>query len=188
MKKSIGFLAAMALSAVASSASATVFMYTFTGTGGTTASGTLNATANGGGSYTATSGTIIDVGPISPGPGSLIPNPSAPGATTSPSVFFIYDNQAIPGQDPLLTSAGLLFMIGGNEVNIFYDLGNYELFSNNGIQGATGGAGGSFEFGTFTLTQAAVPEPATWAMMMLGFGMIGFAARNRRQQVRVTYA
>lgn len=27
---------------------------------------------------------------------------------------------------------------------------------------------------------AAVPEPATWAMMLLGFGMIGAAARRRR--------
>ena len=36
---------------------------------------------------------------------------------------------------------------------------------------------------------AAVPEPATWAMMIFGFGMIGFAARRKhRQTVRVTYA
>lgn len=36
---------------------------------------------------------------------------------------------------------------------------------------------------------AAVPEPATWAMMIAGFGMIGFAAR-RRQSItsNVTYA
>lgn len=27
-----------------------------------------------------------------------------------------------------------------------------------------------------------VPEPATWAMMLAGFGMIGFAIRRRRQQ------
>lgn len=32
----------------------------------------------------------------------------------------------------------------------------------------------------------AVPEPATWAMMLLGFGTIGFAMR-RRQHVHVTY-
>jgi len=31
---------------------------------------------------------------------------------------------------------------------------------------------------TFT---AAVPEPATWAMMLLGFGGIGFAMRRRRR-------
>lgn len=35
----------------------------------------------------------------------------------------------------------------------------------------------------------AVPEPATWAMMIGGFGMIGGAMRARRRQaVRVTYA
>lgn len=30
---------------------------------------------------------------------------------------------------------------------------------------------------------AAVPEPATWAMMLLGFGAIGMASRRRRTQV-----
>ena len=34
---------------------------------------------------------------------------------------------------------------------------------------------------------AAVPEPGTWAMMLAGFGVIGFAARRRRN-VRVAYA
>jgi opacity protein-like surface antigen len=32
---------------------------------------------------------------------------------------------------------------------------------------------------------AAVPEPATWAMMMLGFGMVGFGLR-RRSNVKTT--
>ena len=40
-------------------------------------------------------------------------------------------------------------------------------------------------YGTPTLridyTTGAVPEPATWAMMLLGFGGIGFAMRRRRQ-------
>lgn len=34
---------------------------------------------------------------------------------------------------------------------------------------------------------AAVPEPATWAMLIAGFGMIGFAMR-RRPNVRASYA
>ncbi|WP_420383117.1 PEPxxWA-CTERM sorting domain-containing protein [Novosphingobium sp.] len=36
---------------------------------------------------------------------------------------------------------------------------------------------------------AAVPEPATWAMMLAGFGLIGFAARKRSSiKTSVTYA
>jgi len=31
---------------------------------------------------------------------------------------------------------------------------------------------------------AAVPEPATWAMMLLGFGGIGFAMRKQRKPIR----
>jgi len=38
---------------------------------------------------------------------------------------------------------------------------------------------------TFSGPVAAVPEPGTWAMMLAGFGMIGFAAR-RRQSVKTT--
>ena len=33
---------------------------------------------------------------------------------------------------------------------------------------------------------AAVPEPATWAMLIAGFGMVGFAARRRARVAHVT--
>ena len=35
---------------------------------------------------------------------------------------------------------------------------------------------------------AAVPEPATWAMLISGFGMVGFAARRRRAGVTLASA
>jgi hypothetical protein len=35
---------------------------------------------------------------------------------------------------------------------------------------------------------APVPEPATWAMMVGGFGLVGGAMRRRKSQIRVTYA
>lgn len=41
--------------------------------------------------------------------------------------------------------------------------------------------------GTVDFAEAAVPEPASWGMMLVGMGVIGFAAR-RRQNVRVKYA
>lgn len=34
----------------------------------------------------------------------------------------------------------------------------------------------------------AVPEPATWAMMLIGFGFAGSALRRRRTNIQVTYA
>lgn len=34
---------------------------------------------------------------------------------------------------------------------------------------------------------AAIPEPATWAMMLLGFGMIAGAARYRRRSAKVSF-
>jgi len=37
-------------------------------------------------------------------------------------------------------------------------------------------------------TLSAVPEPATWAMMLLGFGMVGFAMRKRNVRTTVGYA
>lgn len=40
---------------------------------------------------------------------------------------------------------------------------------------------------TFSATGGGVPEPATWAMMIIGFGAIG-ASMRRRQKVAVTYA
>lgn len=79
-------------------------------------------------------------------------------------------------------------------------VGNYLYFASSdafGGNGVTfsgtvriGGAGGSgsaseifFENGNF----AAVPEPATWAMMIGGFGVVG-AAMRRRRSVQVSFA
>jgi len=42
-----------------------------------------------------------------------------------------------------------------------------------------GGVNNGVRVSTGALTTGAVPEPATWAMMLLGFGGIGFAMRRR---------
>jgi hypothetical protein len=45
----------------------------------------------------------------------------------------------------------------------------------------------TFDSTGLTGTITAVPEPATWAMMIGGFGLVG-AAMRRRQRTKVTYA
>jgi len=48
-------------------------------------------------------------------------------------------------------------------------------------------SGNSFEFDNIATTSA-VPEPATWAMMITGFGMAGAAMRRRRRTAALAYA
>ena len=47
------------------------------------------------------------------------------------------------------------------------------LYVSNGVSGGGGTVRGSIVF------PAAVPEPATWAMMLMGFGAVGFGMRRR---------
>lgn len=56
--------------------------------------------------------------------------------------------------------------------SLFLDAGTYQL-TISGNNNSTGSLGG-------TVTINAVPEPGTWAMMLLGFGAAGFAMRRRR--------
>lgn len=52
----------------------------------------------------------------------------------------------------------------------------------------TGTGTGFHPFGidNIVFNGTAVPEPGTWAMMLLGFGAVGFAMRRRERHVRVT--
>ena len=42
-------------------------------------------------------------------------------------------------------------------------------------------AGGSGDFNAQIISVTAVPEPAVWAMLLLGFGGIGWMLRGRRE-------
>ena len=58
--------------------------------------------------------------------------------------------------------------------------GNYTLFV-KGKNTKTGSLGG-------TITITALPEPGTWAMMLLGFGAMGWQLRRRRSSLRLAQA
>ena len=56
---------------------------------------------------------------------------------------------------------------------------NFDVLKNSGYRYSTADAFRAF---------AAVPEPATWAMMMLGFGFVGGAMRYRRKTTKISFA
>lgn len=59
------------------------------------------------------------------------------------------------------------------------------------IYNVTAGLNGGAATGTgniATTTVGAVPEPSTWAMMIIGFGALGMAMRRRRVRTTVSYA
>jgi hypothetical protein len=65
----------------------------------------------------------------------------------------------------------------------------YRVTSGALLTGVTFGSSGgnSFEFDNLAASAAAVPEPAAWGMMILGFGLVGGAMR-RRPSVKVKFA
>jgi hypothetical protein len=67
--------------------------------------------------------------------------------------------------------------------------GNIPLFAGQNSIRITGIAGVNASYGgNITFAPNAVPEPATWAMMLVGFGMVGSAMRYRRRSTKVVYA
>lgn len=63
--------------------------------------------------------------------------------------------------------------------------GNYECNNCGTFRFVTGGT--YSQAGANEISQGAVPEPSTWAMMLVGFGAIGYGMRRRRQKVSVRF-
>ena len=103
----------------------------------------------------------------------LTANPAQPFGYHQPAPGIItYDNVLYPN-GPNLSGFGLLFRTAaGYDVNLFSDdATRFELWEVNAPTLRN-------SVGSFTVTP--VPETATWAMMIVGFGMIGGALRKGR--------
>jgi len=101
-------------------------------------------------------------------------NPNAPGIFQVGN--FVGDDQLLINAGTLLDETGIIFSTPSASVNIFgFGQGGYLLVANQA----------QFE-GTFSISQVAanVPEPSTWAMMILGFGAVGLGMRRRKQTGR----
>ena len=111
-----------------------------------------------------------------------------PAGDTAPG--FSYDNLFYPGGSPQSASDypfgggffdiyGIVFtLVGGDAVNVWSN-GNVPRAGLSYGVGVTDGAS-VIDYQT-PVSLAAVPEPAAWAMMLLGFGGIGFVMRGSRK-------
>jgi hypothetical protein len=128
-------------------------------------SGTITATVSavGGDPVTAITGTIN---------GSMI---------TALNTFNGGDNLLFPTGTTFLSTHGISFVTAaGQNINIFSFFPQGTPPSGNAYGELSSNPSG-FGVGTFTIS--AVPEPATWAMMLLGFAGLGFAFRQSRRKV-----
>jgi hypothetical protein len=101
----------------------------------------------------------------------------APG---SPTYYYLTSGPTF------LDGSGVRFNAGAATNIAFFhqdgvDPGTYRV-NGNGTISAFGRASSSL-----VMAPGAVPEPATWMMMILGFGICAVGLRRARQAVRVTY-
>jgi hypothetical protein len=155
------------------------FIFSFAGPG-VGGFGTLDATSNGNGTFTATTGsvTVTSSGDGFTGTLPLFANPSPTGYVTSPSGYFYYDDQLLPAGDPLVTNPGLLFSslpTPGFEINIYSNApDDYIYYDNRGYNAPV-----TFtlaEVGNDVIASQSAPLPASsWA----GLGLFGVVAAFR---------
>ena len=84
---------------------------------------------------------------------------------------------------PATGRRSILLGPGSYEFGITTSLGDL-----SAVQGSDYGAGAHTEQYAFSLIAAAVPEPATWGLMIVGFGLVGASLRRRRTGVAASVA
>jgi hypothetical protein len=210
-----GAIAALALTATASSASAALYNLTLDGSsgglGGDGNYGTVNVTnvANGGLNFVVTldpgvtfhsngghtsfaftlngdAGTAVNVTGLSSGfvilTSGLTSGAMTAGSYPDPSIgTFEYglDCPTCTGQGPFQSSLSFTVTAANSSPLSLVTLTNGAAGAANlriTSSGNTGAVG-------FVLT--AVPEASTWAMMIIGFGMVGYGLRMRRRHAMV---
>jgi hypothetical protein len=193
----LSILAGTALALGATAANATTFTGSTLGCfgGGCTVA---NASATGGASFTsgtfnqADSNGFLSIGSVSGGdtlgiisvsglsstwvnvPFSLMVNFTAPAGTSPTGALY---SALLTGSVSSDGAGGAFFDFNNTPQNFTFTGGTFSLFVND----LAISSGQTLNLNGVIRTSAAVPEPATWGLMLLGFGGIGMAMRRRRR-------
>ncbi|PZO89834.1 MAG: PEP-CTERM sorting domain-containing protein [Sphingomonas sanxanigenens] len=105
------------------------------------------------------------------------------GVVLTPGIGDNFSGTATYSNAVDLVAQGLSFSVGADGILRLEFAEDYDDYANAADAIYTTGSL------TFTYTPAnAVPEPAVWAMMVGGFGLVGAGLRRRRARIDVTYA
>ncbi len=105
------------------------------------------------------------------------------GATFSQTGSSIISSQRAPAERSVTNSGGLLLGTQPTDSDFSFVVGDYLLVQNQMAQGVTMGLV-SETFAPRYAAATALPEPATWGMMVTGFGLAGGTLRRRRRNRR----
>jgi hypothetical protein len=131
----------------------------------------------------------------SPDTATVFPNQSGPtiasgvqtlfGLSTTPTLGLDFANVAAGGQTFSVPLGFNFVAIHQDSGEIIWEYATTQFsFTVQGFTGANGtGTGVQLSNTQFLSGASAVPEPATWAMMLLGFLGLGFAFRQSRRKV-----
>jgi hypothetical protein len=102
------------------------------------------------------------------------------GGHNGPTIAYGPNSVVLPGWEP--SAIGATLMWSGDSVT---RLGAGQLLFSTLV---TGNGAVRSDFQVANLVSGAVPEPATWAMMIGGIGMVGGAMRRRKVSATVSFA
>jgi hypothetical protein len=178
-------IASIAAFAIAPAASATVYMVNatpfFTATPGPdgTFAGAFKITGIAAGAFSDSFTFTLPANGL--GSGTVTTSASVVGSPNDLDFTSVFVN-GIAAPITLLDPAGLGEVAFKNQVPIV--AGMLNTITVSGFSRGGGAYGGQLSF----IPTAMVPEPATWAMMLVGFGLMSVAMRYRRRSTTVVYA